>query len=429
MAYVDNLSGPSDIELAIRRGASRLFGGPGGGGHIPELNKPPETFGMRPPPGYSKTPPPPAPSSPPLGYRLRQAGNTLSNAAGRAYDATVDFTSRNIVEPVAGALGGARLPALGGAAATGAAASGMGRETQPATAPQTTPQRPRAGGVPALAGRTASGDIGGGSFSVESGNQAGIGRVREGMASGRIAEGVPTYDSQTYNDTASRERAHAAGMAAARAGGSYDEAFNRVMGAGQGAPAQIPMLGGAGQAPSNPIQDMLDLVSRPTYNAYDINRQKAARRYLGKSLPQLASAQMQQQGQQAARAGQTGLELLQMALNEQRNAPKTALESSRAGLYQRALAGDQEAIRLYQQLEGRQRATPQLKTVKQYDDMGQVTGETLVAFDPSTGQASPVQVGGSAQQAQSAPAGMRQVGTKGGKPVYEDANGNRFIDE
>jgi hypothetical protein len=115
MAYVDNLSGPSDIELAIRRGASRLFGGPGGGGHIPELNKPPETFGMRPPPGYSKTPPPPAPSSPPLGYRLRQAGNTLSNAAGRAYDATVDFTSRNIVEPVANAVNGSRLPpALGG---------------------------------------------------------------------------------------------------------------------------------------------------------------------------------------------------------------------------------------------------------------------------------------------------------------------------
>jgi hypothetical protein len=34
--------------------------------------------------------------------------------------------------------------------------------------------------------------------------------------------------------------------------------------------------------------------------------------------------------------------------------------------------------------------------------------------------------GGQQQKQPAAPAGMKQVGTSGGKPVYEDAKGNRF---
>ena len=47
------------------------------------------------------------------------------------------------------------------------------------------------------------------------------------------------------------------------------------------------------------------------------------------------------------------------------------------------------------------------------------------AIDLRTGQEIGVRAGG---QAQAMPPGMtRQVGTAGGKPVYEDANGKRFV--
>ena len=52
------------------------------------------------------------------------------------------------------------------------------------------------------------------------------------------------------------------------------------------------------------------------------------------------------------------------------------------------------------------------------------TRKTAYVIDPRTGQGRPVAGGG--QQSQ-LPEGNKQIGTSGGKPVYQDANGNQFI--
>lgn len=102
-----------------------------------------------------------------------------------------------------------------------------------------------------------------------------------------------------------------------------------------------------------------------------------------------------------------------------------------AGLFEKANAGDKEALAKYNALtsggkepnySNRYITLPNRKT---YNDMGQVTGEEPGGvFDAQTGQ--PVNFG--KQPAASAPAGYKLVGTSGGRPVYEDAKGNRFVD-
>lgn len=102
-----------------------------------------------------------------------------------------------------------------------------------------------------------------------------------------------------------------------------------------------------------------------------------------------------------------------------------------AGLLEKANAGDKDALAKYIALtnggkepnySNRYITLPNRKT---YNDMGQVTGEEPGGvFDAQTGQ--PVNFG--KQPAASAPPGYKLVGTSGGRPVYEDAKGNRFVD-
>jgi len=56
---------------------------------------------------------------------------------------------------------------------------------------------------------------------------------------------------------------------------------------------------------------------------------------------------------------------------------------------------------------------------------GSTTAGSIVRYNKAPGQVEPVPQGQGAGQL---PAGVtRQVGTSGGKPVYEDAQGNRFV--
>lgn len=69
---------------------------------------------------------------------------------------------------------------------------------------------------------------------VPGGAAAGLERVRQGLLSGRAAEGVPVLDMSEGRAARDRpygnEAAHRAGMAALQAGGSYESAYNRVAG-------------------------------------------------------------------------------------------------------------------------------------------------------------------------------------------------------
>lgn len=119
---IDNLSGPSDLGLAIQRGVNSLAmpGRPSQPAPAAPTDKP---FGMRPPAGYSKTPAPPAPSSPPLSYQMRQG-----------YNNAVEAVSRNIVEPLLSKPPATRATIGTGAAAIQGAAAAAPTPVQPSPA-------------------------------------------------------------------------------------------------------------------------------------------------------------------------------------------------------------------------------------------------------------------------------------------------------
>ena len=86
-------------------------------------------------------------------------------------------------------------------------------------------------------------------------------------------------------------------------------------------------------------------------------------------------------------------------------------------------------------MRGQQTQTQQRDYSKEADD--KLIADLLdMQRDPMTGALAPNAVQAAQQQFQqlrgaqnpqpAAPAGMKQVGTSGGKPVYEDAKGNRF---
>lgn len=88
-----------------------------------------------------------------------------------------------------------------------------------------------------------------------------------------------------------------------------------------------------------------------------------------------------------------------------------------------------EAARKIQALSGRQEQANRFTVVPQGSMVdptsGQVVQQPAMVINNQTGQ--PVQIGGQ-QGSPALPPGMtRQVGTSGGKPVYEDAQGRRFV--
>lgn len=76
-------------------------------------------------------------------------------------------------------------------------------------------------------------------------------------------------------------------------------------------------------------------------------------------------------------------------------------------------------------LMGKTPASPFVLAEQSSTDATGSVNKVPVAFNQNTGQFL-TQVG---QASVAAPNGMKQIGTSGGKPVYEDANGNRFIGE
>lgn len=106
-----------------------------------------------------------------------------------------------------------------------------------------------------------------------------------------------------------------------------------------------------------------------------------------------------------------------------------------AELEKQALAGNQEAVQRIQQLQ-------QLRSRGDNDGRAKLVTDLVKAYSGSAMQ--PVGADGKPMsleqyvnqglalatgtvQSSSTPAGMKQVGTSGGKPVYQDAQGNRFI--
>lgn len=68
----------------------------------------------------------------------------------------------------------------------------------------------------------------------------------------------------------------------------------------------------------------------------------------------------------------------------------------------------------------------EFKNVQGVDPTTGMAVQNLVRVNPNTGQAEAVTPAG---QQGGETAGMRQIGTAGGKPVFEDAQGNRFVQE
>lgn len=107
-----------------------------------------------------------------------------------------------------------------------------------------------------------------------------------------------------------------------------------------------------------------------------------------------------------------------------------------AELEKQALAGNQEAVQRIQQLQ-------QLRSRGDNDGRAKLVTDLVKAYSSSTMQ--PVGADnkpltleqyvnqglelatGTVKSSSTAPSGMKQVGTSGGKPVYQDAQGNRFI--
>ena len=141
-------------------------------------------------------------------------------------------------------------------------------------------------------------------------------------------------------------------------------------------------------------------------------------------------ALMQEDGQNS-RAGQTqGLALSKLAMEQEAQG-----FSSRAAAQQEQLrnqiaqeqdpAKRQSAVQRMRDLSGTQQADPYLVVPggQQVDEMGKPYNMPSSVFNRQSGQF----VQQPAQKSAALPPGMvKQVGTSGGRPVYEDASGKRF---
>lgn len=98
-------------------------------------------------------------------------------------------------------------------------------------------------------------------------------------------------------------------------------------------------------------------------------------------------------------------------------------------LTKKALAGDQQAIQQLNLLRGNRgaqdeyAATSREVPIKPGDSLSGMIKEPVI-YNKRTGQ---IMQPGTVQSSSTAPAGMKQIGTSGGKPVYQDAQGKRFI--
>ncbi|CAM4266971.1 hypothetical protein COAQ111491_14110 [Comamonas aquatilis] len=150
-------------------------------------------------------------------------------------------------------------------------------------------------------------------------------------------------------------------------------------------------------------------------------------------------ATLAESGASSRAAGQLGLGLRRLSLDQQRAGSEDRLRepqiraAERQGQLQEAYfnaktQGERDAIasqmRAYSgkdEADWKVQVTPATKNVD-----GSTTAGSVIRYNSRTGDVQ--DVGGVGGSSQSLPPGMnKQVGTAGGKPVYEDAKGNRFV--
>lgn len=228
---------------------------------------------------------------------------------------------------------------------------------------------------------------------------------------------VSTFDSKTYADTAGKEAAHNAGMAALRAGGDYQAAYDRVRGTGQ----TLPQPGGYNDA----LMSKANWLLSQHGNIGDAQKRAQGLQLINSLLgsqSQTAQAQAGLQSHQlqneTARRGQDLQNQLGMAQLQQKSAP--TLDSIKAmRLAQLQSLPLEKWSEIDKQMFLPQDRNNQWKgiSVKGTDSMGNPM-ETPYLYNESTSQIKPFQTGQVQASGQAPQVGEIRKGYryKGGEP-------------